>query len=117
MCWTACSGAGANRPSLERCHDSRRAGTPALGAEPRAGLVRAGVGKGDRVAALLPNCPEALVALLATASLGAVWSSCAPEFGVDSVLDRFGQIAPKVLLGVDGYSYGGRAFDRTAALA
>jgi acetoacetyl-CoA synthetase len=82
----------------------------------RAGLVRAGVAKGDRVAALMPNCPETLVAFLASASLGAVWSSCSPEFGVDSVLDRFGQIAPKVLFGVDGYTYGGRAFDRAAAL-
>jgi acetoacetyl-CoA synthetase len=82
----------------------------------RAGLVRAGVGKGDRVAALMPNSPQTLVAFLASASLGAVWSSCSPEFGADSVLDRFGQIAPKVLLGVDGYTYGGRAFDRGAVL-
>ena len=85
-------------------------------ARARAGLVRAGVQKGDSVAALLPNSPEALVAFLATASLGAVWSSCSPEFGVDSVLDRFGQIAPKVFIGVDGYTYGGRAFERAAAL-
>jgi acetoacetyl-CoA synthetase len=82
----------------------------------RAGLVRAGIEKGDRVAALMPNCPETLVAFLASASLGAVWSSCSPEFGVDSVLDRFGQIAPKVLFGVDGYTYGGRPFDRVAVL-
>jgi acetoacetyl-CoA synthetase len=82
----------------------------------RAGLVRAGVGRGDRVAALLPNGPEALVTLLATASLGAIWSSCAPEFGEGSVLDRFGQIAPKVLVGVDGYRYGGRSFERAAEL-
>jgi acetoacetyl-CoA synthetase len=82
----------------------------------RAGLVRAGVSRGDRVAALVPNSVEALVALLASASLGAVWSSCSPEFGVESVLDRFGQIAPKVLIGVDSYEYGGRRFDRRAAL-
>ncbi|HVW26075.1 MAG TPA: acetoacetate--CoA ligase [Polyangiaceae bacterium] len=82
----------------------------------RAGLVRAGVVRGDRVAALVPNSVEAIVGLLATASLGGVWSSCAPEFGVDSVLDRFGQIAPKVFIGVDGYDYGGRRFDRRAAL-
>jgi acetoacetyl-CoA synthetase len=82
----------------------------------RAGLVRAGVTRGDRVAALVPNSIEALVALLASASLGAVWSSCSPEFGVESVLDRFGQIQPKVLIGVDGYEYGGRRFDRRAAL-
>jgi acetoacetyl-CoA synthetase len=85
-------------------------------ARARAGLRRLGVGKGDSVAAFLPNCPEALVAFLATASLGAVWSSCSPEFGVESVLDRFTQIAPKVLLGVDGYSHGGKSFDRGAAL-
>jgi acetoacetyl-CoA synthetase len=82
----------------------------------RAGLVRAGVAKGDRVAALMPNAPETLVAFLATASLGAVWSSCSPEFGADSVLDRFGQIVPKVLFGVDGYTYGGRRYDRAAVL-
>jgi acetoacetyl-CoA synthetase len=87
-----------------------------LVARARAGLVRAGVKAGDRVAALLPNSAETLIAFLATASLGATWSSCSPEFGVDSVLDRFGQIEPTVFIGVDGYKYGGRAFDRTAAL-
>jgi acetoacetyl-CoA synthetase len=82
----------------------------------RAGLVRLGVGVGDRVAAFLPNVPEAIVALLATASLGATWSSCAPEFGVRAVIDRFGQIAPKVLLSIDGYRYGDRDLDRRAEL-
>jgi acetoacetyl-CoA synthetase len=82
----------------------------------RAGLQRLGVGPGDRVAAYLPNVPEAIVALLATASLGAVWSSCAPEFGVRAVIDRFGQIEPKVLLTVDGYRYGDKAVDRRAEL-
>jgi acetoacetyl-CoA synthetase len=74
------------------------------------------VTRGDRVAALLPNVPEALVLFLATASLGAIWSSCAPEFGVPSVLDRFSQISPKVLLTVDAYSYGGKRFDKRAAV-
>ena len=80
----------------------------------RAGLQRLGVGRGDRVAAYLPNVPETIVAFLATASLGAVWTSCAPEFGVQAVLDRFGQIDPKVLLVVDGYRYGTRDIDRRA---
>jgi len=75
-------------------------------------LRQLGVGKGDRVAAYLPNIPEAVVACLATASLGAIWSSCSPDFGERAVLDRFQQIAPKVLLVVDGYRYGGRDFDR-----
>ncbi|MBN1529789.1 MAG: acetoacetate--CoA ligase [Thermoleophilaceae bacterium] len=77
-----------------------------------AGLRRLGVRRGDRVAAYLPNAPEAVVGLLATASIGAVWSSCAPEFGVPTVVDRFAQIEPKVLLATDGYTYGGRRFDR-----
>jgi acetoacetyl-CoA synthetase len=77
----------------------------------RAGLVALGVGEGDRVAALLPNLPETVAAFLATASVGAVWSSAAPEFGARSVVDRFAQIEPKVLLAVDGYRYGGRDFD------
>ena len=83
----------------------------------RAGLERLGVGRGDRVAAFLPNVPEAIVAFLATASLGAIWSSCAPEFGVRAVIDRFGQIEPRVLLAVDGYRYGDKAIDRRAELA
>jgi acetoacetyl-CoA synthetase len=78
----------------------------------RAGLRRLGVRRGDRVAALLPNGGEALIAFLATASLGAIWSSCAPEFGVSSVLDRFRQIEPTVLLTVSHYEYGGKSFDR-----
>jgi acetoacetyl-CoA synthetase len=82
----------------------------------RAGLVARGVGPGDRVAAYLPNVPETIAAFLAVASLGAVWSSAAPEFGVRSVCDRFGQIEPKLLLAIDGYRYGGRDFDRRAAV-
>lgn len=83
----------------------------------RAGLQRLGVVAGDRVAAYLPNVPETIIAFLATASLGAVWTSCAPEFGVQAVLDRFGQIGPKVLLVVDGYRYGSRDLDRRAEVA
>src|SRR3989475_708528 len=74
-------------------------------------LADAGVKKGDRVAGCLPNLPEATAAMLATASLGAVWSSCSPDFGVQGVLDRFGQIQPKVLFCADGYFYGGKEFD------
>jgi acetoacetyl-CoA synthetase len=74
-------------------------------------LADAGVRKGDRVAGYLPNVPEAVAALLATASLGAVWSSCSPDFGVQGVLDRFGQIEPKILFCADGYIYGGKEFD------
>lgn len=70
-----------------------------------AGLKRAGVQKGDRVAGFVPNCIETLVAMLATTSLGAVWSSCSPDFGINGVLDRFGQIKPKVLFTTDGYFY------------
>jgi acetoacetyl-CoA synthetase len=77
-----------------------------------AGLRALGVGPGDRVAAYLPNIPETVAALLACASLGAVWSAAAPEFGVRSVVDRFAQIEPKVLLAIDGYRYGGRDYDR-----
>jgi acetoacetyl-CoA synthetase len=80
----------------------------------RAGLARLGVARGDRVVAYLPNGPEALVAFLATASLGAVWASCPPEFGVRSVTDRFGQLDPAVLLVIRGYRYGDKVIDRTA---
>jgi acetoacetyl-CoA synthetase len=81
------------------------------------GLRALGVGRGDRVVAYMPNIPETLVALLATASLGAIWSSAAPEFGARSVIDRFAQIGPKVLIGVDGYRHGGKDFDRREVLA
>ena len=76
-----------------------------------------GVERGDRVVAYLPNIPEAIVAFLATASIGAVWSSCSPDFGPASVVDRFAQIEPKVLFAVDGYRYGGKDFDRTETVA
>jgi len=77
------------------------------------GLRALGVERGDRVVAYLPNVPEAVAAFLACASIGAVWSSCSPDFGARSVVDRFAQIEPKVLLAVDGYRYNGRDFDRT----
>ena len=77
-----------------------------------AGLRSLGVERGDRVAAYLPNSPEAVVGFLAAASIGAIWSSCSPDFGARSVVDRFAQIEPKVLLAVDGYTYGGKPFDR-----
>jgi acetoacetyl-CoA synthetase len=83
----------------------------------RAGLVGLGVGEGDRVAAYLPNIPEAVVLMLATASLGAVFSSCAPEFGTRSVTDRWRQIEPKVLVAVDGYRYGDKDVDRRLEVA
>ncbi|MDI1460475.1 acetoacetate--CoA ligase [Catellatospora sp. KI3] len=83
----------------------------------RAGLRRLGVGEGDRVAAYLPNIPETVVLMLATASLGAIFSSCAPEFGTRSVTDRWQQISPKVLVAVDGYRYGGKLIDRTGEVA
>ncbi|HEX7279318.1 MAG TPA: acetoacetate--CoA ligase, partial [Solirubrobacterales bacterium] len=82
-----------------------------------AGLRKLGVQRGDRVVAYLPNIPEAIVAFLATASIGAVWSSCSPDFGPASVIDRFAQIEPKVLFAVDGYRYGGKDFDRRDTVA
>ncbi|HEX5592619.1 MAG TPA: acetoacetate--CoA ligase [Solirubrobacterales bacterium] len=82
-----------------------------------AGLRELGVERGDRVVAYMPNIPEAIVAFLATASLGAVWSSCSPDFGPASVVDRFAQIEPKVLFAVDGYRYGGKDFDRREVVA
>ncbi|MGB7540843.1 MAG: AMP-binding protein, partial [Burkholderiales bacterium] len=74
-------------------------------------LRAAGVGPGDRVAGYLPNMPEAVIAMLAAASLGATWSSCSPDFGVQGVLDRFGQIEPVVLFAADGYFYSGKSID------
>ncbi len=82
-----------------------------------AGLRRLGVGRGDRVVAMIPNIPEAVVGLLACASLGAIWSSCSPDFGARGLIDRFAQISPKVLITVDGYTYGGKPFDRGEVVA
>ena len=86
-------------------------------ARARAGLRRLGVGEGDRVAAYLPNIPETIVAFLATSSLGAIWTSCAPEFGVQAVLDRFTQVEPAVLLAVEGYRYGRHDVSRVDEVA
>jgi acetoacetyl-CoA synthetase len=82
-----------------------------------AALRAVGVERGDRVVAYLPNVPEAIVAFLASASIGAVWSSCSPDFGPASVIDRFAQIEPKVLFAVDGYRYGGKDFARAETIA
>jgi acetoacetyl-CoA synthetase len=79
-------------------------------------LAEMGVEQGDRVAAYLPNVPQAVVAMLATSSLGAVWSACAPDFGTQSVIDRFAQLEPKVLIAADGYCFGGREHDRRAVV-
>jgi acetoacetyl-CoA synthetase len=101
------------RPLEELTWDGLRELTAAIAN----GLRARGVERGDRVAAYLPNIPEAVAAFLACASLGAIWSSCSPDFGVRSVVDRFAQIEPKVLLAVDGYRYGGREFDRRDTVA
>lgn len=93
------------------------AGLRDLVARTRAGLQRAGVGSGDRVAAYSPNIPETLAVLLASASLGAVFSSCAPEFGTQSVVDRLRQIEPTVLVTTDGYRYGAKDIDRAGEIA
>ena len=77
----------------------------------RAELAALGVEPGDRVAGWLPHIPQTVIAMLATASLGAIWSSCSPDFGIDGAVDRFGQIEPKVLIATDGYHYGGKRFD------
>lgn len=76
-----------------------------------AGLKQVGVSRGDRVAGFLPNCPEAIIAMLATTSIGAIWSSCSPDFGVNGVVDRFGQIKPKILFASNGYYYNGKTCD------
>jgi acetoacetyl-CoA synthetase len=81
------------------------------------GLRELGVRRGDRVAALLPNVPEAVIGLLAAASLGAIWSSCSPDFGARSVIDRFAQIEPKVLIACDGYAYNGKEYSRAEMVA
>jgi acetoacetyl-CoA synthetase len=83
----------------------------------RGGLRRLGIERGDRVAACMPNIPETLAAFLATTSLGAIWSCCSPDFGPRTIVDRFAQIEPKVLLAVDGYRYGGKSFDRAQLIA
>lgn len=82
-----------------------------------AAMKQRGIGPGDRVAAMMPNCIETIIAMLATTSLGAIWSSCSPDFGVQGVVDRFGQIEPKLLLTVDGYFYNGKCLDISAKTA
>src|SRR5690554_6941901 len=86
-------------------------------AQVQAMLRDAGVTAGDRVAAILPNMPEAIASVLGTAAEGAVWSSCSPDFGVQGVLDRFGQIEPKVLIACDGYFYNGKTIDSLPVVA
>ena len=81
------------------------------------GLKSAGVTKGDRVVGFLPNCPQAIIAMLAATSIGAIWSSCSPDFGINGVVDRFGQIKPKVLFCADGYYYNGKRIDSLDAVA
>jgi acetoacetyl-CoA synthetase len=101
------------RPDTEMSWDELAAQV----ARAAAGLRELGVTRGDRVVAYMPNIPETVVAFLACASLGAIWSSCSPDFGARSVVDRFSQIEPKVLFAVDGYRYGGRDFDRLDTVA
>jgi acetoacetyl-CoA synthetase len=98
---------GENGARRELSHTELRAEVASIAA----GLKSSGVGKGDRVAGFLPNCPEAVVAMLATTSLGAIWSSCSPDFGINGVVDRFGQIQPKVLFAPNGYVYNGKVCD------
>ncbi|GAA1201635.1 acetoacetate--CoA ligase [Streptomyces hebeiensis] len=100
------------RPATISWAELRRQVT-ALAAE----LRRLGVRPGDRVSGYLPNIPQAVTALLATAAVGGVWTSCAPDFGARSVLDRFQQVEPVVLIAVDGYRYGGKEHDRTGTVA
>jgi acetoacetyl-CoA synthetase len=101
------------RPRIEITWSRLAADTGALAAT----LARLGVARGDRVVGYLPNVPESLIAMLATTSLGAIWSGCSPDMGATSVLDRYRQIEPTVLIAVDGYRYGGRDFDRRAVIA
>jgi acetoacetyl-CoA synthetase len=101
------------RPLAETSWAELREKTAALSAA----LHAMGVERGDRIVAYLPNVPEAVVAFLATASIGAVWSSGSPDFGAGSIVDRFKQIEPKVLFAVDGYRYGGKDYDRTEVVA
>ncbi|MGA5702856.1 acetoacetate--CoA ligase [Peterkaempfera bronchialis] len=116
--------AHADRPAVLHLDETTAEPQPLSWAELRrqvgslaAELRRLGVRPGDRVSAYLPNIPQAVVALLASAAVGAVWTSCAPDFGARSVLDRFQQIEPVVLFAVDGYRYGGKEHDRTEVVA
>jgi acetoacetyl-CoA synthetase len=104
---------GENGARRELGFDALRAEVAAVAA----GLKRVGVVEGDRVAGFLPNGPEAVIAMLATASIGAIWSSCSPDFGVNGVVDRFGQIEPRVLFAVNGYYYNGKTCDTRPIVA
>jgi acetoacetyl-CoA synthetase len=116
------SGGGRDRDQIAVIHASelREGGELSWGAlseqvaAAAAGLRELGIGRGDRVVAYMPNIPETVIAFLAVASIGAIWSSAAPEFGARSVIDRFAQIQPKLMLTVDGYRHGGRDFERLA---
>ena len=111
------------RPAIAYSSERGRDGVITYGelaaevARSAAGLRQLGVTKGDRVAALLPNIPEAVIGLLAAASIGAVWSSCSPDFGTRSVVDRWAQIEPAVMLAMDGYAYNGKDYGKTAVVA
>jgi acetoacetyl-CoA synthetase len=117
------AGKGGNAPAILHASELRQLGEVSWDelrqrvAACAAGLRGLGIERGDRVVAYLPNIPEAIVAFLASASIGAVWSSCSPDFGAASVVDRFAQIEPKVLFAVDGYRYGGKDFDRRDVVA
>ena len=111
-------------PGADRRRRGRRPGRDLLGDAPRPGrapspprCAGSACGRGDRVAGYLPNVPEAVVAFLGAASIGAVWSSCAPDFGTRAVLDRFAQIEPTVLVAVDGYRFNGKEYDRRDVVA
>ena len=114
---------GQEPPALVGCDEAGRrieVSRPELRArvaQLAAGLKADGVGVGDRVAGFVPNCIEAVIGMLATTSLGAVWTSCSPDFGEAGVLDRFGQVAPKVLIACDGYRYGGKGIDTLERVA
>ena len=104
---------GENGARRELSFDALRSEVAAVAA----GLREAGVEPGDRVGGFLPNCLEAVIAMLATASIGATWSSCSPDFGVNGVVDRFGQIEPRVLFATDGYYYNGKRIDSLPVVA
>jgi acetoacetyl-CoA synthetase len=110
---TALVAASELRPEHELTWRELRALTGGIAA----GLRELGVERGDRVVGYLPNIEETVAAFLACASIGAIWSCCSPDFGVRSVVERFGQIEPKILLAIDGYRYGGRDFDRLGTVA
>lgn len=105
------------RSESGRARELSHAELAAAVARAAAGLRALGVARGDRVASYAPNIPETVIAFLATASIGAVWSSCSPDFGDTSVVDRFAQIEPKVLVAVDGYRYNGKPHDRRDVVA